>query len=173
MIICGFSLMATPLITFLGAGYYILILFFVFGIFGVIRGISTKTFGVDFAFSILSLILGIAGFCMPGAVLMTDFTLLYFAAGWFLVHGIVTLVASIGAKSEVIGGARKALGIILGILEIIIAVYSMAHPVVLAFTIGVLIGFYFIESGFNLIIVSAMVSDVKKEIEAAEKESAE
>ena len=39
MILGGFSLMATPLITFMNAGYFIIILFFVWGLFGVIRGL--------------------------------------------------------------------------------------------------------------------------------------
>ena len=164
MVVCGFSLMCTPLITFLGAGYYIVALFFIFGVFGVIRGFSTKNFGLDFVFSILSLIFGIVGIAKPGAVLLTDFTLLYFAAAWFLFRGIVTFAAAIGADKEVLGGWRKALCIILGILEIALAIYSIAHPIILALTIGFLIGFYFIESGFNLIFVASAVSAVKEEV---------
>lgn len=167
MVICGFSLMATPLMTFLGAGYYIIIMFFVFGLFGIIRGIAAKRFGVDFVFSILSLILGIIGMVKPGAVLLTDFTLIYFAAGWFIFHGLTTFIVTLGASKEVIGGGRKALGIILGILELLLGIYSIAHPMVLAFTIGFLIGFYFIESGFNLIFVGSLVSSAVTGMAAA------
>ena len=57
MILGGLSLMATPLITFVSAGYFIIFLFFVWGIYGIFRGISEKRYNKDFFFSILSLIL--------------------------------------------------------------------------------------------------------------------
>jgi len=164
LIVCGFSLMCTPLITFLGAGFYIVALFFVFGVFGVVRGFSMRRFGLDFVFSIFSLIFGLIGIFKPGAVLLTDFTLIYFAAAWFLFRGIVTFAAAVGANKEVLNGWRKVLCIILGILEIVLAIYSIAHPIILALTIGFLIGFYFIESGFNLIFVASAVSAIKEEI---------
>ena len=160
MIICGFSLIGTPLITFMSAGYYIIIMFFMFGVVGVIQGIAAKRFGMNFVFAILSVILGIIGLCRPGAVLMADFTLLYFAAAWFILHAVLTLVNSLRYMS----GGRRIFGIILGILEIILGIYSVAHPMVLALTIGFLIGFYFIESGFNLIFAGSLFSAVKKEM---------
>jgi len=52
------------------------------------------------------------------------------------------------------------LGIILGVLELFIAVYSVIHPTLLAIGLGILIGLYFIEAGINAIVlgrVSAIV----------------
>ena len=51
MIICGFSFMFTPLITFMDAGWFIVILVAVYGLIGLIKGISEKTYGVRFVFS--------------------------------------------------------------------------------------------------------------------------
>ena len=68
MIIGGISLAATPLMTFVTAGYFIIILFFVAGIIGIIRAFHEKRYGKEFIFAILSLILGIAGLVTPGAV---------------------------------------------------------------------------------------------------------
>ena len=47
------------------------------------------------------------------------------------------------------------LGIILGALELIVGIYSIAHPGVLAVSLGFLIGFYFVESGISKIVDGA------------------
>lgn len=154
LIIGGISLMFTPLATFLGVGYFVIILFFVLGIFGIIRAIMDKKFGLEFAFSILSLILGILGLVIPGTAAMNNFIILFFAAAWFLVHGVMTIIKSIGGKKLGVSTGMVVLGVILGVLELVLGIYSIAHPFVLAFAIGILIGFYFIEAGINLIVVS-------------------
>ena len=42
-------------------------------------------------------------------------------------------------------------GIVLGVLEILMDIYSVAHPTILAISLGILTGLYFIESGVNMI----------------------
>ena len=158
MILIGFAMAFTPLLTFLGSGYLVIILFFIFGIVGVIRGISQKSFGTEFIFAILSLILGIIGLVVPGVAIMNNFVILYMAAGWFFVRGILSIVAAIGSKKLGASTGVMVLGIILGILEIILGAYSVAHPMVLAIALGLLIGFYFIESGINMIILGSAFS---------------
>ena len=153
MIIGGISLMATPLITFMSAGYFIIIMFFLLGIFGIVRGIIEKRFDKKFFLSILSLILGIVGLFVPGAAEMNNYILLYMAAFWFFIHGIMTIIDAIDSKRQGEKTIIMVLGIILGVLELILAGYSVAHPGVLAVSLGFLIGFYFIESGVNAIIV--------------------
>ena len=76
MIIGGFALMATPLITFISAGYFIITLFFIYGIFGVIRGISEKRYDKEFIFAAVSLVLGLIGLFVPGAAAMSNYVLL-------------------------------------------------------------------------------------------------
>ena len=158
MLIGGFSLIFTPLITFIEAGYFIIILFFISGIFGIVRAVSEKSYGRDFAFSNVSLILGALGFVIPGAVMMNDFLILYFAAGYFLLLGILTAVRAAGSKKAGASTGRMVFGIVLGVLEILLGIYSIAHPLVLAVTIGFLIGFYFIEAGFNMILLGMTLS---------------
>ena len=149
----GISLVATPLVTFLSAGYFIIILFFVTGIFGIVSAISEKRYGADFVFSILSLILGIVGFAVPGAGAMNSFLLLYLAAGWFIVHGVLSIVTAIANRNS--GEGSTAAGIVLGVLELILGIYSIVHPEVLAVGIGLLIGIYFIETGISRIVEGA------------------
>ena len=155
MILVGISLTATPLITFMGAGYYIIFLFFICGIYGVIRGISEKRYNKDFFFAILSLILGIIGLTVPGIAELNNFILLYMAGGWFVLHGVLTIVNAVRSRQET-GTGLMVVGIILGVLELIMAIYSVAHPALLALSLGLLTGFYFIESGVDQIFIGSM-----------------
>lgn len=157
MVIGGISLVATPLMTFLAAGYFIIILFIVAGITGVIRALHEKRYDREFIFAILSLILGIVGFVTPGAAAMNDFTLLYMAAGWLFIHSIMMIIKAVGKKEQ--GDTlTKIIGIILGVLELCLCIYSVAHPMVLAINIGILIGLYYIEQGVHTIITGSLLS---------------
>jgi uncharacterized membrane protein HdeD (DUF308 family) len=153
MILGGISLMSTPLITFMSAGYYIIILFFIEGLFGIIRGIHEKKYGKEFFLAVLSLILGIVGLAVPGAAEMSNYVLLYMAAGWFIFHGILSIVNAIKGRKEGDDFLTMVLGIILGVLELALAIYSIICPTLLAFNLGMLIGFYFIESGISTIVI--------------------
>jgi NADH dehydrogenase/NADH:ubiquinone oxidoreductase subunit G len=42
-----------------------------------------------------------------------------------------------------------------GVLELILAIYSIAHPAVLVIQLGLLVAFYFIESGLHMIFVGS------------------
>lgn len=159
LIIGGITLAATPLITFISAGYFIVILFFVMGFVGIIQGIRNKTYDKKFFFAILSLVLGLVGLLVPGAVALNNSILLYMAAAWFFVHGILTIIDAIESKKEGAGTGEVVLSVILGVLELIVAVYSVIHPSVMAVSIGILIGFYFVESGVNVIVVGSKLCE--------------
>ena len=131
LIICGVCLLATPLSTFLSIGYFIVILFFVIGVLGVVRGIAGKNYGKDFIFAILSLILGIVGLVIPGAALMNNFIILYLSAFWFVVRGILSIVSAVESRKLGAGTDVMVLGIVLGVLELIVGGYSIAHPTVM------------------------------------------
>lgn len=150
MILGGISMLATPLTNFIGAGYFIIILFFIWGIFGIVRAIGEKSYDKKFFFAILSLILGIVGLVVPGAAVMNNFIILYLAAGWFCIHGVLSIIDALACRDDAL---TKILGIILGVLEILMGIYSIAHPAILAVSLGLLIGFYFIESGVNVIVI--------------------
>jgi uncharacterized membrane protein HdeD (DUF308 family) len=153
MILGGISMLATPLLNFISAGYLVIILFFVWGIFGIARGISEKSYDKKFFFAILSLILGVVGLVVPGAAVMNNFIILYLAAGWFIIHGVLSIIDAIAGGNIGDDAVTKFVGIALGVLEIALGIYSIAHPAVLAVSLGLLIGFYFIESGVNAIII--------------------
>ena len=158
MIIGGISLMETPLLTFLGAGSLIIILFFISGIFGIIRGVREKRYDKDFGFAVLSVILGIVGCVVPGAAAMSNYVMLYLAAVWFMIHGVLSIVSAIGIRKQGGGFIAMVLGIAFGVLELVLGIYSLSFPAMLAASFGILIGFYYIESGVNVIITGAITN---------------
>ena len=154
LIIAGFSCMCTPFATFLSAGYFIGIMMFAYGIAGIIRAIQKRSTVFDTVMSILAFIVGIIAMVRPGTTLVFDVMLLYMVAFWFLMRGIFAIVAALQLR-DVVG--TWWLGLIIGILSVILGLYSFAHPAVTALTTGILIGFYFVESGIDLIIATFVV----------------
>lgn len=149
----GFSCIFTPLLTFMSIGYYVVILMAVFGIVGIINAIVVKRFGVNFAFSILSVVLGIVMLSFPESLLFAEGVMLILTAIWFVVMGIVTIVNSI-TITKAAGSGIWVLQLILGILAVLVGVGSFFEPLRLAVTLGVLIGIEFIEAGFTLMFSS-------------------
>ena len=49
------------------------------------------------------------------------------------------------------------LSLFLGILGVLVGVYSVIHPMLLAFTFGILVGVYFIESGISMIVMAQYI----------------
>lgn len=157
LILCGGSCIFTPLLTFMRTGYLLTALLIIYGIAGIVKAISSKEYDTNFAFSIISVIVGIIIVCMPGLTLVTDGILLYIMAGWFILQGIVSLTVSIKFKGAA-GGKKWIVGLILGIIGILLGLYTIIHPLLLAFTMGILIGVYFIESGINMIVLSSQAN---------------
>lgn len=158
MIACGFSCMFTPLYTFLRMEYFIVILMLVFGIVGIIKSIAGKRFGVSFVFDILSVILGIVLLVFPGTLLFAESVSLIITAIWIMMMGIVTIFDSI-KYTKPLGGGMWILQLIFGILAILIGAYSFFNPLLLAISFGIMIGIFFIETGFTLMFSGAMIKD--------------
>ena len=124
MIICGFSFMFTPLITFMDAGWFIVILVAVYGLIGLIKGISEKTYGVRFVFSVLSVIFGIAVIFFPRLMLLADGVLIYMVAVWFVMQGFVSVFTAVNVTKRLDSGLW-ILQLIFGILGILLGCYSL------------------------------------------------
>lgn len=155
MIICGFSFMFTPLITFMDAGWFIVILVAVYGLIGLIKGISEKIYGVRFVFSVLSVIFGIAVIFFPRLMLLADGVLIYMVAVWFVMQGFVSVFTAVNVTKRLDSGLW-ILQLIFGILGILLGCYSFFHPALVAVSIGFLIGFYFVETGFTMLFSSSV-----------------
>ena len=149
--------MCTPLLTFMNVGYFVVILIVVYGILGIISAIRYKRYGVGFVFSILSIIFGLCVLFIPQLMLFTDTIMVYMTAAWFVLFGIVTIINSV-TITRLTGSGIWILQLILGILGILIGCYSFFHPMLMAVSLGVLMGIFFIETGITLI-VSGCVRD--------------
>ena len=134
MAICGISCICTPVMTFLEAGYFLVILLLVYGIAAIVKAVAQKEYGMPFLFGILSTVLGIV---------------------WFLMQGVVGIVLSFRQKK--LKGKGWIGTLILGVLGVLLGLYSLAHPLLLAFTFGVLVGMYFIECGVNMIVLASSI----------------
>ena len=158
LIIAGFSCMCTPFATFLSAGYFVGIMMFAYGIGGIIKAFQKRSTVFDTIMSILAFIVGIVAMVRPGTTLVFDAMILYMVAFWFLMRGIFAIAVAIQMKDA---SSTWWLGIIIGILSVILGLYSFAHPAVTALTTGILIGFYFVESGVDLILATFMIGKAK------------
>ena len=159
MILFGVSCMFTPILTFLSAGYFISFLFLVYGIFGIIRAFQKRATVWDIILSILSIAVGILSIVRPGGREVIDSMLLIFVSIWFIIQGAVTIAVSIKLKDV---SLTWVLGVIVGVLSVILGFYSLIHPMVAALAVGFMIGFYFIESGINMITLASLADAIHK-----------
>lgn len=171
LIFAGFSCMFTPLVTFLSTGYFITILLLVYGIMGIVRFCKKEAGGLELAVSILAVLTGVIALFRPGQTLIIDGMLLYFIAAWMLIQGVMSIVLSIRVRKESKGWFW---GLIAGILGVIVGVISFSNPILTALGTGVMIGIYFIESGFDMIVLGCALGAMENAaLEAAAMEAAE
>ena len=158
LVIAGFSCMFTPLATFLSTGYYLTILLLVYGIVGIVRFFKKENGAPELLVSILAVLCGLFALARPGQSLIFDRMVLYLIATWLFLQGAVSILLSIQARK-----VRKGWywGVIAGILGVIAGVFSLAHPVLTALTAGVLIGMYFVQTGFNMIVLGAAIGKIR------------
>lgn len=156
MTICGISCVCTPVLTFMETGYFLVILLCVYGIAAIVRAIMDKEFGMPFLFGILSLILAIVIMVVPGLKLMTDGMLVYIMAVWFLLQGAVNIFISFKQK-KIPDNKGWIWTLIFGIIGVLVGIYSLMHPLLMAFTVGILVGVYFMESGINMIVMACSI----------------
>ena len=115
---------------------------------------------IELVVHIPAIIIGIIAFFRPGTTLAFDAVILYLVAAWFMAQGAVSIYVSIKAKPYKKGWYW---GLILGILGLILGIYSFAHPMVSVFAIGMLIGIYLIETGLNMIVLATAIDSIKNE----------
>ena len=164
LIICGVCCAFTPLATLAAAGYFIAIVLIVSGVCGIIVGVKFKVFGLNFAVSILAVVLGVIAVARPGGIETIDKVLIYLFAIWLLARGCSSVALSLKARKLPFGN-EWIWGLIIGIVSIVLGIYSFIHPVVPAIAIGLLIAFYFIEEGIDIIAMSRVVKTVSNALE--------
>lgn len=155
-VLCGIGCTLTPGKTFLSTGYMIAFLLLVYGISGIIRAISTKKYDLSFAVSIIGTIIGVFAVFRPASTLAIDIVLIYCTAFFFVAQGVTSILVSLKIK-KLATGKMWIFGLITGILALLLGIYSIFHPMTAAIAIGFLIGFYFIETGINMIVLALSI----------------
>ena len=152
LVICGFSIMWTPLLTFLGAATLLSIVLMVWGIMALVKCISTKMYGFRIVLAILAIVFGFILMISPRFSFFTDVVILYFAAAFLIARGLLSVILAIKSAK---GSQNKmwTWGIVLGILAVILGIICFAYPLFEASLIGFMIAFYFIYAGFDLMYV--------------------
>ncbi|MCR5304464.1 MAG: DUF308 domain-containing protein [Lachnospiraceae bacterium] len=159
MVMAGFSCIFTPLATFLSAGYFVAILFLVYGIMAVVRFFTRRTFGiVELVFGVIAIVLGVMSLMVPGEIGAIDKIILFLVSLWFVVKGLADIFIAVRSKDVLKGWGWT---LFVGILCTILGIYSFIHPGVAAMTTGMLIGFFFVESGINMIMFGSVVGRIE------------
>lgn len=156
----GVVCLFTPLVTTYGMMYFIMVLMFVSGIMGIIRNIYFRTYGLDFIFSVITVILGCFLVFDITASFVAEIVILYIIAAWFVVRGIVSLADAFTLKKVTDSAAWVGL-LIIAIILVLIGIYSFFHPMVLAVSMGILISVYFIAAGVDMIVVGISLAQKK------------
>lgn len=155
LVIAGFACIFTPFATFLATGVLLGILLLVYGVAGIIRSIGHKAGILEWILNILAVIVGLVALFRPGGTLVIDSMILVLLAIWFLAQGVIQIAMAFQIKNE---SPTWYVGLIVGILGIIVGIICFVNPMVSAFTVGVLIAFFFIESGISLISLGAAIN---------------
>ncbi len=98
---------------------------------------------------------------------MNSYMLLYLAAAWLFIHGVITIIAAVGSRNKGAGMIAVVIGVILGVLDLLMCVCSAIYPSMLAFNLGLLVGFYFVVSGIYMVFIG---SDISRAVAASRKQ---
>ena len=152
LMITGISCMFRPASTFFNTGYFMVILFLVYGCIGIVNVVKKKAHPLNLVIDIPAVILGVIAIFRPGTSLLFDGFLIYLFATWFVLQGAVSLYVSYSSRDINSGWFW---GAILGVLGIILGVYSYFHPMVSVVGIGILVGAYLMQTGLDMIVLAA------------------
>lgn len=159
LILGGIGCMFTPLATFLSTGYFLAIMLIVYGVAIIVRVCRKEAGALELVLAVLAILAGLLAIFRPGQTLVFDRLILYMIAAWMLVQGCVSLFMSIRVRHECPGWFW---GVIVGVLGIILGIYSFAHPMVTALSTGILIGLYFIEMGIDTIVLGTAIGQIER-----------
>ena len=147
--------------------YFLEVLFFVYGIFGIIRYFKGRAFKLELWISILSVIVGFVYIFRPGNtapvgnLIGIDKVALFFIALWFIIKGVIYIRTPFNTRSF---NNKWGLGVFSGILSIVLGVYSLFHPEIAAMSTGVLIGLYYVQCGVELLVFGSTTTYVKNAV---------
>ena len=154
LIIGGIICLFDPADTFLSTGYIMAVMFLVFGIIGIVNVILKKTLPISLLASIPATIIGIIAIIRPGSTLVFDAFVIYLFAVWYVLQGITTIIMAVQMKGKVRGWGFP---LAIGIISIVLGIYTFIYPAIAVIAIGIMIGIFLIETGIDLIAITAVI----------------
>ena len=73
-----------------------------------------------------------------------------------MLQGVINIFQAFKQK-KITKGMGWVWTLTLGILGVLVGIYSVVHPMLLALTFGILVGVYFIESGISMIVMAQYI----------------
>ena len=159
LVIGGVFCFVSPVTTFLGIGYFVGILLLLSGI-NQIASFFPRSYGSSvwvLIGGILTVAVSILLLVSIPTQILTDVVFIYIFAAWILISGILRIFDSVKYKLSYWG-----FSLTMGILSVILGIYSFFHPVITAFALGILIGLWIITSGLSMIMLGFMLPGREK-----------
>lgn len=153
LIIFGICCAFTPVATFMATGYFIAVVLIISGVASIINAFRFRIYGWNLIAGILAAVLGILAITRPGGTEIIDNILIVLLGIWFIFRGCVSVYLALKVRRLPVNNGW-GLALIVGVLGIVLGIYSLIHPMVPAIAIGLLIALYFIEQGMDIITVS-------------------
>ncbi|MEF9895202.1 MAG: DUF308 domain-containing protein [Clostridia bacterium] len=161
LLVGGFYCLLAPGATFLSLGWIVGICMAINGI-GLLfsyfeRRKSGETDIWALVGAIFSVAIGLVVMFSEGMQLFTNLMIVYAAAIWVTVMGVLRIVMAIKMKQirgnipEEMRGNRWIWMLALGVVLLVLGVLGFMNPLVVAVTLGIMIGGYIIVSGVNMI----------------------
>lgn len=143
----------TPVSTFASIGWVIGVLLLIAGINIIIDFFTLRKTGMIGIWDLLGgiLTIGLSFLILYGQfarIALDAFIIIAFGV-WVLVSGILRIVAGLNHRKY--GDGIWIWAVLMGILSVLLGIYGFFNPIVFAFAIGWMVGFFIIMQGVNLI----------------------
>ena len=171
LIIGGISCIAAPVDTYLKAAYLLAVMLLAYGIFGIVRFFKRRALVPEFLVSILAVIIGFVYIYRPGGtppagnLIGLDRFVLFVIAAWFLIKGLIYLVLSVRTRFV---NRKWIWGFLIGLLSIIVGIYSFMQPTLAAAATGTIIGICFVQCGIEMLFFGTTTGFIRSAINEVE-----
>ncbi len=115
--------------------------------------------GIILLSGLISLVFGVILVASPSLQFAFDLFIIYMMAAWVLLLGIIRIVFALRIRklhktyeTNYIG-KNWGIALALGILLVLLGLYSIFYPMVMAITIGILVGIGLLVTGANLVYI--------------------
>ncbi len=160
-IVASIYTMSFPGVFFLKAGWIVTIVLCVWGVCALFEVLTKKLSGSDGKITaggaILALLGGVAAAALstiaifrPGLSAVFDLVVVWIFTAWLIAGGVSSVVSAVKVVKP-LGGSKWIFSLILGVFTLFAGIYGVFHILVMAQTIGLLLGILLMVYGVRLI----------------------